>query len=87
MATFAGVLAVGVVASGIGNAYLRHETRKLYTGIQALRVERSQLELEWGQLQIEQSTRSTHERIEREARKGLGMRNPTVADQVILELE
>jgi cell division protein FtsL len=39
-------------------------------------VERDRLEVDWGRLQIEQSTWSSHARVEQLARKEMGMRDP-----------
>ena len=70
------MIGAAVVVSGIAAVYAKHETRKLYTELQALQQERDQLEMEWGQLQIEQSTWSTHARVERLAREEIGMGEP-----------
>jgi len=70
------MIGAAVVVSGIAAVYAKHETRKLYTELQALHQERDQLEMEWGQLQIEQSTWSTHARVERLAREEIGMGEP-----------
>lgn len=65
-----------VVASAVAAVYAKHETRKLYAELQVLERERDQLDMEWGQLQIEQSTWSTHSRVERMAREEIGMGEP-----------
>jgi cell division protein FtsL len=70
------MIGAAVVVSGIAAVYAKHETRKLYTELQALQQERDQLEMEWGQLQIEQSTWSTHARVESLAREEIGMGEP-----------
>ncbi|MGI9330313.1 MAG: cell division protein FtsL [Gammaproteobacteria bacterium] len=70
------MIGAAVVVSGIAAVYAKHETRKLYTQLNALQQERDQLEMEWGQLQIEQSTWSTHARVERLAREEIGMGEP-----------
>jgi cell division protein FtsL len=69
-------LGLAVLASAIAVVYAKHEGRKLYVELQALQRERDQLEMEWGQLQIEHSTWSTHARVERLARKEIGMGEP-----------
>jgi cell division protein FtsL len=76
--TMAGVaiLAVAVIATAITCVFARHESRKQFTQLQVLTVERDSLEVEWGQLQIEQSTWSTHSRVEQLARRKMKMRNP-----------
>lgn len=69
-------LGLAVVASAVATVYAKHESRKLYSELQVLQRERDQLEMEWGQLQIEQSTWSTHARVERMAREEIGMGEP-----------
>lgn len=65
-----------VMASAIGCIYAKHESRKLFTELQAMIDERDQLEVEWGRLQIEQSMWSTHARVEQLARQQMHMRSP-----------
>jgi cell division protein FtsL len=70
------VLGLLVVVSAVATVYAKHESRKLYAELQVLHRERDRLEMEWGQLQIEQSTWSTHARVERMAREEIGMGEP-----------
>ena len=69
-------LVVAVMASAIGGVYAKHETRKLFTRLQELTIERDRLEVDWGKLQIEQSTWSTHARVEKLAREQMDMHTP-----------
>ena len=71
-----GVLAALVVASAIACVYARHESRSQFSQLQSLIAQRDALEVDWGRLQIEQSTWSTHSRVEGLARKKMHMRNP-----------
>lgn len=70
------VLAVAVLASAVAAVYAKHENRKLFMELQTLTEERDRLEVDWSRLQIEQSTWSTHARVEQLARGEMGMRNP-----------
>lgn len=70
------VLGLLVVVSAMATVYAKHESRKLYAELQVLQRDRDRLEMEWGQLQIEQSTWSTHARVERMAREEIGMGEP-----------
>lgn len=54
----------------------RHQARKLYVELQKEQGLAKQLDVEWGQLQLEQSTWATHARVERLATRALGMRVP-----------
>ena len=77
---FAALLTVASIATSIACVYARHESRKLFTQLQHLTDERDALEVEWGRLQIEQSTWSTHSRVEEQARLKMQMRNPEPAE-------
>jgi len=77
------LLALAVMASAIGSIYAKHESRKLFTELQGLNGERDKMEVEWGQLQIEQSTWSTYARVEQLAREDMKMR-PPAADEIML---
>lgn len=79
-----GVLAVLVIASAVTCVYARHETRSQFTQLQSLITQRDALEVDWGRLQIEQSTWSTHARVERLARKQMRMRNPTPGEILVV---
>ena len=54
------VFAVVCVISAIALVYTKHESRKLFVELETLTHERDELNIEWGQLQIEQSTWATH---------------------------
>jgi cell division protein FtsL len=76
-------LVAAVMASAIGAVYAKHENRKLFMELQSLIDERDRLDVDWSRLQIEQSTWSTHARVEQLAREQMGMRNPA-ADELKL---
>ena len=54
----------------------RHENRMLFAQLQQLRQQRDHINIEWGQLLLEQSTWSTHARIEQMATQTLNMEMP-----------
>jgi cell division protein FtsL len=54
----------------------QHQARKLYVELQKEQELARQFEIEWGQLQLEQSTWAMHARIEKIAARNLGMRVP-----------
>lgn len=68
-----GVFALGLAATGIGVVFTKHEARDLFIELQGLNGERDALEIEWGQLKLEQSAWATHGRVEQTARVGLRM--------------
>ena len=75
MVTVAALGALTVVTA-IACVYARHESRSQFTRLQSLIAQRDALEVDWGRLQIEQSTWSSHSRVERLARSRMKMRNP-----------
>jgi cell division protein FtsL len=76
-------LAMLVLASAIGTAWVQHQRRALFVELQRLERERDALRVHWGRLQLEHSTWSTHERVERIATESLGLRPPP-AESVVL---
>jgi cell division protein FtsL len=79
------LLLVTVIASAMSAAWSRHESRKLFNTLQQLEGERDAMNIEWGQLQLEQSTHTTHGKIESAARERLGMHIPGAQQVVILK--
>lgn len=59
--------------SAVAVVWSRHETRSLFIQLQGLHSQRDGLDIEWGQLKIEQSAWSTHGRVEQTARANLKM--------------
>jgi len=76
-------LALSVLGSAIGNVYVKHQRRTLVVELHALGNERDAMQVEWGQLQLEQSTWATHDRIQALAASRLGLRMPT-SDSLVL---
>jgi cell division protein FtsL len=54
----------------------QHKARKLFTELEREQEAAKQIDVEWGQLQLEQSTWAMHARIEKVARGTLQMRAP-----------
>ena len=69
-------LALILVFCALGVVMSQHEARKLITALENERVMTHQLEVEWGKLQLEQSTLATHRHIEGIAREDLNMEKP-----------
>ncbi|VAW86419.1 hypothetical protein MNBD_GAMMA16-2250 [hydrothermal vent metagenome] len=72
------LLVVVVIISAIGVAQSRYDTRRLFVDLEQLKADCSQLEEDWGKLQLEEATYSTHGSIERKARSQLGMLMPNL---------
>ena len=77
------IFAVLVTGSAIAMVYLRHEHRLTYVALQEAQERRDELNVEWSQLLLEQSTWSIHHRVEFEANSRLGMVVPE-PDQIIV---
>jgi len=67
------VLLLLVVLSALAVVYSKHQSRKLFVELNSLQKTRDAMEVEWGQLQLEQSTWATSGRIEKLARQRLQM--------------
>lgn len=73
-----------VSAMAVVNA--KHQNRMLYVELRNLQQQRDALNVDWGRLQLEQSTLATHSRIERFARKRLDMQSINYNEVVIVKL-
>lgn len=74
------VLWAAVLASAAGAVYSKHRARELFVALERLNGQRDNLEIEWGQLQLEQSAWSTHAFVERVASTKLHMASPPPKD-------
>ena len=73
-----------VLGSAAGAVYTRHRSRELFVELERMHAQRDRLEVEWGQLQLEQSAWSTHAFVERVASQRLHMATPApTAIQVV----
>ncbi len=80
-----GVLIGLVVVSALAVIYSKHQSRKLFMELQTLQKSRDDMAIEWGQLQLEQSTLVTHGRIENTAYTKLGMMLPPPDAMIIVK--
>lgn len=79
------LLVFAVLASAVGVVWAKHESRKRFVQLQRLQEQQAQMDVEFGQLQLEQSTWATHGRIERLARQKLDMHIPKPEEVVIAQ--
>lgn len=79
------LLWLGTLASAAGVVYCKHRARDLFVKLEALNSDRDRLEMEWGQLQLEQSAWSTHAFVERVANARLKMSIPAPASVHIVK--
>ena len=62
-----------LLVSAVGVVWAKQQSRNQFVELQRLEKERDQLDTEWGQLRLEQSTLITYGRIEKIAREELHM--------------
>ena len=67
---------LGVLGSAAGAIYCKHRARELFVELEHLNARRDNLDVEWAQLQLEQSAWSTHAFVERIASTKLRMATP-----------
>src|SRR5689334_6917984 len=78
------LLSVMVFLSAIGVVYNKHQSRQLFAQLQRLQHEVESLQVEWGQLLLEQGTWSSDARVERIARERLQMKLPEPNQVVVI---
>ena len=79
------ILVLAVITSSVSLVYARHQGRELFVELQALGNERDNMDIEWGRLQLQQSTLTTQGQVESAARDRLGMVNLSHANTVIIK--
>jgi cell division protein FtsL len=79
------LLLLAVTATSLGIVYARHESRRLFADLHLLTQKRDEMNVEWGQLLLEQSTWGAHGRVEQLAREQLQMRIPMPKERIIVK--
>lgn len=78
------VVGVALFVSALATVYVQHYRRMQFVELRKLERERDDMQVEWGQLKLEQSTWATHERIERLALEKLDLHMPPAAEVVLV---
>ena len=78
------LLWVAVLGSAAGAIWCKHRSREMFVELESLNARRDNLEIEWGQLQLEQSAWSTHAFVERVASTKLRMAMPPAKEIEII---
>jgi len=73
------LLLVVAVACALGVVSSQHQARKLFVELQREKARAQDMDVEWGQLQLEQSTWATPARVEKVAMQKLQMQMPREA--------
>ncbi len=79
-----GVLLILVIMGALSVVTSQHQSRKLFIALQQEKEHAHQMEVEWGQLQLEQSTLANPARVERIATRQLQMQLPKQVEYVRL---
>ncbi len=70
------LLWVAALGSAAGAVWCKHRSREMFMPLQQLSDQRDNLDIEWGQLQLEQSAWSQHAFVENVASNRLHMATP-----------
>jgi len=81
---FGALLVMGVIASAVQVVYLSYESRQLLGEYDELFKQRHELEVERGQLLLEESALASHARVEELAVADLRMKVPNVNEIVLV---
>ena len=71
-----GALLLAVVVCALAVVTSQHQARKAFIALQQAQLQQRKLEVEWGQLQLEQSTWARHTRVAKIATQQLQMQLP-----------
>ncbi len=77
-------LAVAVLLTSVGVVHAKYSSRKYFVELQKLRLKQDELDVEWGRLQLEQSTWATQHRVQKLARKKLNMHMPSAEEVMVI---
>lgn len=83
MARLDALLLILVIACALGVVTSQHKARKLFVELQFEKERAQQMEVEWGKLQLEQSTLAMPARVEKLARQQFQMHLPS-GDEIYL---
>jgi len=81
------LLLVAVVMCSLSVVTSQHKARKLYIELQKEKERAQQMEVEWGQLQLEQSTWAAPARVEKIAARQLQMQLPKNGQVQFIRIE
>ena len=71
-----GLLVTLVLGSALTVVYVKHQSRVLFAELRAIQKLQDRQVIEWGRLQLQNSTLAAHSNVESRARKDLKMRLP-----------
>ncbi len=74
-----------VIGSALTVVYVKHQSRVLFAELRSIQKQQDQQVIEWGRLQLQNTTLATHANVESRARKDLKMRLPDNVELVRLQ--
>jgi len=74
-----------VIGSSLTVVYVKHQSRVLFADLRSIQKQQDQQIIEWGRLQLQNTTLATHSNVESRARKDLKMRLPDNVELVRLQ--
>ena len=81
------ILLALVVISAFSVIYYTHVNRQTTSKLEQLFTQRDELDIEWRNLLLEQSSLAEHSAIENKANKLLNMKRPDTKSEIIITLE
>ena len=81
------IVLLAVVASAVAVVRTHHLRRSLFVELDEVEARRDRLQVEWGRLQIEQSTWAASDRIERTAAEKLNLQLSRAGATVLVAAE
>ncbi|MDH3386417.1 MAG: cell division protein FtsL [Gammaproteobacteria bacterium] len=73
-----------VLGSALTVIYVKHQSRVLFADLRSIQKQQDQQVIEWGRLQLQNTTLATHSNVESRARRDLKMRLPENVELVRL---
>jgi cell division protein FtsL len=80
------ILLLVLVICALSVVKANHQARKLFIALGAEQKHLRDLNIEWGQLQLEQSTWAANVRVEKLAREKLGMKRPAPGEVMSVDV-
>ena len=74
-----------VLGSALTVVYVKHQSRVLFADLRSIQKMQDQQVIEWGKLQLQNTTLATHSNVEARARNDLKMRLPENVELVRLQ--
>ena len=74
-----------VIGSSLTVVYVKHQSRVLFAELRTIQKQQDQQVIQWGRLQLQNTTLATHANVESRARRDLKMRLPDSVELVRLQ--